>query len=482
MLQWIWIILFCYFVSLVTQVPINFFFAFVACSSYFALSYLLIYEVVAMCECAYMCVFRVLACVFFAVLSAVRIVIGLYQLNDQLWLVKHWLPFFVQQQKQRFLFVRLHLIVCIFLLVLAIISSSTSSWQDTNDIFTDVYYIGLFVVFVVVALWYVFQGGVDCYIKYRYHCAQNIFLYSSVLNLILGIVGLIIGDGGGNALQNTLNYHSIFVTIYFAFLFTTAMIVHRFVVVYEELTWKHPNPILATTFHRNAPTTTEAANGLVPAGSNIVACNMDVSRSSNDVAPMKRVPHDGVVVAPSENYIGSAVDDTNSSNEVMRFVEVEEDGKETEEIYRGLVSQSAIVPVCDAPSSGSSSVAVTVPTRAGSINVSYLAHRRRNALTFDGILRTSTKLRSKVITHQIIMVKLKRHELVRREIDKLFCILYQMVLWETVMWVAQTFVQLYLQSINTPTLSGQDGYDCLSPLENTINSAQFAGDLVFARR
>ena len=81
-----------------------------------------------------------------------------------------------------------------------------------------------------------------------------------------------------------------------------------------------------------------------------------------------------------------------------------------------------------------------------------------------------------------MMVKLKRHELACREFDKLYCVLYQLMIWEVVMWLAQIFLALYLQSVNTPTLPGQGGYYCKTPIENTVNSAQFTHDFVFARR
>ena len=43
--------------------------------------------------------------------------------------------------------------------------------------------------------------------------------------MIMGIVGLIIGDGGGNNLVKTLNYHSAFVLIYSYVEFTIVVVV-----------------------------------------------------------------------------------------------------------------------------------------------------------------------------------------------------------------------------------------------------------------
>ena len=65
--------------------------------------------------------------------------------------------------------------------------------------------------------------------------------------MIMGIVGLIIGDGGGNNLVKTLNYHSAFVLIYSYVEFTIVEILHRFIVVCEELAWQYPNPMPKVT-------------------------------------------------------------------------------------------------------------------------------------------------------------------------------------------------------------------------------------------
>ena len=50
------------------------------------------------------------------------------------------------------------------------------------------------------------------------------------------------------------------------------------------------------------------------------------------------------------------------------------------------------------------------------------------------------------------------------------------------MWLAQIFLGLYLQSVNTPTPPGAEGYYCPTPLIHAINSAQYANDLYFARK
>ena len=96
-----------------------------------------------------------------AVLLAVRIATGLYQLSDQLWLIKHWVPFFVQKEKRGFVFLRLYLIECIWLILVAGSTSWTSSWQKRNDIFASVYYISQLAIIFGGCLWYLIQGGVD---------------------------------------------------------------------------------------------------------------------------------------------------------------------------------------------------------------------------------------------------------------------------------------------------------------------------------
>ena len=422
-----------------------------------------------------------------AVLMAVRITTGIYQVSNQLLLIKHWVPFFVHKEKRRFFFLRLYIMGCIYLLVVGS-ASWTGSWQERNHIFANVFYMSLFLSFFCCGLWYLFQGGVDHLVKYRLHWNRNLFCFSISSGMILSIVGLIIGDGGGNNLVETLNYHSAFVMIYCGFEFTVMLVLHYFVVVYEELSWKYPNPIpedpksSPSMLCSNKSTISESTIGAASA-SNKVACDVDVPPSSIDFVKTGSIPQETVVVSPSEDHINSAINDTIPSNGVVKLMEVDGNEEGDLEADCGLVSPSASPSFCDEPSIINPPVSAPVPDLAGgSVDVSYQAGRR-NALAFDGILRHSSNLRSNILTHQIMMMKLKRHELVCRELDKIYCVVYQMILWQTVMWLAQIFLTLYLQSVNTPTLPGtQDGYYCQTPLENAINSAQFVNDLVFARR
>ena len=415
----------------------------------------------------------------FAVLLAIRLIMGLYQLSDQLWLVKHWVPFFVQKEKRRFIFLRLCIVACIWNTVLFSTSWTGGSWQTRNDIFANIFYICQFAMYFGCFLWYLIQGGVDFLIKYRLHWNRNLFVFYGLSGMILSIVGLIVGDGGENNLVETFNYHSAFVVIYSGIEGTIVVVMHHFIVVFEELSWQYPNPVIPpSTPISNIESRSETTSGLVPA-SNKVAC--DVGISSIELAPLGSIPEDTVVLAPLEIHAEGAIGDIKPSNDVAGLV-VEEDGKEGGDVEaaHSLVSQSATVTVSDSPPSVISPP-VTASTRAGSIIVSHQAHRRL-ALAFDGITRRSSILRSNILTHQIMMVKLKRHELACREFDKLYCILYQLIIWEVVMWLAQIFLALYLQSVNTPTLPGQEGYYCQTPIENTVNSAQFTHDFVFARR
>ena len=417
----------------------------------------------------------------FVVLLAVRITVGLYQLSDQVWMIKNWVPFFVQKEKRRLLFLRVYLIDSIWYLVVGS-TSWTSSWQDRNVIFANVYYIIIFLIIFFCGLWYLIKGGVDFFVTHRYHWTRNIMILFAINTFILGVVGLVIGDGGGNNLILTLNYHSAFAMIYFGVYCTVAVVVHYFILGFEELSWKYPNPsISSSTLSRNGSTTFEATNGIL-SGSNKIVCDVDMPSSSIEGVRTGSISDGNVVGAPPTNHNKVAISDT-----VERFVEEEdeeeEDGKVEGDLEAacGLVSQSAAVSVGDAPSA--ISPPVTASTRAGSILVPYQAKaRRRLALAFDGITRRSSKLRGNILTHHVMTAKLKRHELVSIEMDKLYCVIYQMILWESVMWLAQTFLTLYLRSVNTPSLPGRDGYYCQTPLENTINSVQFANDFVFARR
>ena len=417
----------------------------------------------------------------FVVLLVVRTTVGLYQLSDQLWMIKNWVPFFVQNEKRRLLFLRAYLIECIWYLVVGSTSWS-GSWQERNEIFANVYYIIIFLIMSVCGLWYyLIKGGVDYFVKYRFHWARNIMFLFAFSAMILGIVGLSIGDGGGNNLVETLNYHSAFIMIYFGIECMIVVFVHYFIVGFEELSWKYPNPIHSpsTLGFSNEATTVEATNGILSA-SNKIVCDVNVPPSSIEGVRTGSIPDDTVTVAPLENHAEGAIGDTNPPNDEERLRE--EDGNEGGDLEAacGLVSQLATVSVGDAPSA--ISPPVTAPlTRAGSIVASYDV-QRRHALAFDGITRRSPVLRNNILTHHIMTVKLKRHELVCREMDKLFCVVYQMFVWETVMWLTQIFLTLYLRSVNTPTPPGHKGYYCQTPLENAANSAQFVNDFVFARR
>ena len=411
-----------------------------------------------------------------AVLMAVRITIGLYQLSDQVWLVKHWVPFFVQKEKRRFIFLRLYLSGCICTLVICSASWTSGSWQERNDIFANVHYIVVFVIYCGCGLFFVFQGGIDYLVKYHLHWIRNVFVVLAFVGIILGMVGLIIGDGGGNNLVETLNYHSAYILIYAALHCTIMVVMQLFMVAFEELSWQYPNPITSPSalgFSNNA-TTFEAINGILSA-SNKVVCDVDMPFSSFEGARTR-----DTVMVPPENHAEDAVGDTKPSSDEEKMVEEDDKSEGDLEAAHGLISHSATISMCNTPSEISPSVTARL-TRACSIDLSYQS-RRRHALAFDGITRRSSKLRSSILTQQIMMVKLKRHELVSREVDKVYCIVYQLFVWEAVIWLAQTFLTLYLQSVNTPTLPGLKGYYCLGPLENNINSAQFVNDFVFARR
>ena len=66
-----------------------------------------------------------------AILLVVRILVVLYQLSDQYWLIKHWIPFFIKKEKRRFMFLRMFLVDCFYYLAIGS-TSWTSSWQDRN--------------------------------------------------------------------------------------------------------------------------------------------------------------------------------------------------------------------------------------------------------------------------------------------------------------------------------------------------------------
>ena len=423
-----------------------------------------------------------------AVLLIVRLLIVMYQLSDQYWMVKHWIPFFVQKQKQRLIFLRIYFIVCIWMFVLCFSNSWTNSWQQRNHIFGNVYYINIFVITSGVGLPYLMQGGLDFFVKYRLHWNRNIYLLLACTGTIEGIVGLSIGDGGGNNLVDTLDYHSALVPIYSFVEFMIGVLVHYFVVIFEEFSWKCPNSIPlpdSSSPSSVSPSTLFPSESLKTIRGNRVACDVDSRCSSVEVSPLERileeaVEEDMVEAGLSENPMMksdekceiASTSNTAAASDVAtrRRSSMIEEFTRVKSIFTETIAMSAM----------GNGIHGSLKDNGSNV-ISFRSHRR-NALAFDGITRRASILRSTIITHEILIVKLKRHELVCRELDKLYCILYQMYVWEVVMWLAQIFLALYLQSVNTPFPPGAEGYYCPTPKDNVINSAQFVNDFVFARR
>ena len=452
--------------------------------------------------------------------------------NIQLWLIKNWVPYFVKKGKRRFIFPRAYLTACVWFLLVGSPSWS-SSWQARNDVFAALYHINLFVVCVYCGAVYYFQGGLDSLVKHRYHWARNMFVFHSIFGVILSIVGLAIGDGGENNLKDTLYFHSAFALIYCFVQVQIVVILHYFIVIFEELSWKYPqtpgsedpfnvsrssvnSAVNLTSNNREAghrflssssklsvdlevplsliematrgnvsketiagapsekeTVKTEATNNF-PYASNKVACNdVEGRHSSIEVVTTGCLQNETVGASLPENHI----------NSVIKEEKEQEDGKEQGDLEiaaRGLVSQSANIDIYDTPSL--INPPLTARGQPDSTVVPSHTHRR-NALAFDST--TSATVRDNISLHEIMLVKLKRHEIVARETDKVFCVVHQMCFWQAIVWLAQIFLGLYLQSVNTPTIPGHNyylGYYCQSPLESTANSAQFINDFLFSRR
>ena len=375
----------------------------------------------------------------FVVLLVVRILMESYQLYDQMWLIKNWIPFFVDKEKRPYLFLRMFLLDCIWNLLVGV-EFWSGSWQKPNEVFTNIFYLMFFVLTCATGLWYVIQGGVNALFKYRFHWMRNSFVWLAGFCMILGIVGLSIGDGGGNNLVDTLDYHSAFVLVYCGINCQTAAIMHQFIVIYEEIAWKQrklipvyedeisPEP---SSFPRNEATmtTTKPINNSdstsVLVGSNKVTCDEDI---------------------PIE--IASAIDVHQRSN--LQFL-------------------------------GERSTAEDAKKEDGDMEIDYDMEATGDSFYHHTSAKVTARAPSMVLS-QIMRMKLKRHELVLRGIDELFAVGYQMFLWEVVMWLAQIFLGLYLESNHYPYPEGQNDYYCHSPLERVINSVQFANDAVFARK
>ena len=389
------------------------------------------------------------------------------------------------------IFLRLYIIGCIWTFVLSFSTSWTHSWENRNNAFGNIYYINVFVICFGCGLPYLLRGGVDCFITYRFHWNRNIFFFFGGSGMIMGVIGLIIGDGGEDSLVKTLNYHSAFVPIYSFVEIMIGVMTHYFIVVYEELTWKYPNPVPNPT-SSSSPSTVfpnesmASETFLQASANNKVACEIDLRQSSLEFSPLQTIPEDIIAGALPENHINDDQQETDQNNDREKFFV--EDGKEDGDLEtaasRGFVSQSATVSFCDAPPAITNATDnAPILNQTDSTIVPYQSHQRRFALAFDGITRRSSIFRKNILTHQIMMVKLKRHELVCREMDKLYVLVFQIYIWETLMWLTQLFLELYLQSVNTPTLPAtQDGYYCQTPSNNAVNSAQFVNDFVFARR
>ena len=474
-----------------------------------------------------------------AVLLSIRIASSLYQVFDMRWLIKNWIPFFVQKEKRRLIFLKVFVLSSVWFLLLGSVSWN-GSWQDRNTIFASVVYMSGFILYFGCGAWYLIRGGVDCLIQYRLHFVRNAFGLLAFFGMILGIVGLSIGDGGGNNLVETLDYHSAYMMIYSGMLFPVVISQHYFVVVFEELSWKYPNPMPNPTSSSSSPPSKDfpnesmasaAIDGLISTNDTLVY-DVDIHHSLNVVTttttatttttPGNNILNDTIVAVLPENHSikteesrhflsvsvkvacdmdvspSSSIELTTTKNmskkddiidviikscsERERIVVVEDEKDDVNlEAAFGLVSQSGNISFGDIPTVLSRSDTTPMTIRENSRLVPYQSNRRF-ALAFDGINRPGSALRSNILTQQIMRVKLKRHEIICIEMDKLFCAVYQILIWEVVVWLAQIFLGLYLQSVNTPIPSGQNSYYCQTPLENVVNSAQYTHDFVFARR
>ena len=186
----------------------------------------------------------------------------------------------MHRQKRKFIFVRAYIVACVWYFV---VGSTTWSGnlQERQEMFAAAYYLSMFVIIWGCGLPYLICGGVDLLVKYRLHWYRNVFGLLAISAFILGVVGLIIGDGGGggNSLIYTLDYHSVYIMIFFVLEFNTAVFAHYFSVVYEEMSWKYPSnpfssPITTATLFSKNETRPESTSSVV---SNKVACSEDVS-------------------------------------------------------------------------------------------------------------------------------------------------------------------------------------------------------------
>ena len=198
--------------------------------------------------------------------------------------------------------------------MLSVSDSWTHSWQERNNIFGNMYFINIFLICCGCGLPYLIRGGFDSFVRYRYHWNSNVFLFFGCSGMIMGIVGLSIGDGGGNNLVETLNYHSAFVPIYSLIEIAIGVVVHYFIVIFEESSWKHhinsiPDPASCTS---EANYNTAQANFI----SNQESC--DVDRSSSKFFPLKSIPDKTIEEGLREDIIEDGIDGIKLPNEGER--------------------------------------------------------------------------------------------------------------------------------------------------------------------
>ena len=393
----------------------------------------------------------------FAVMVAVRLLCGLCLLCDQYWFVKNWVPFVVHAGKRRLIWYRLAFGPLIYYVVLA--SSTFTSWQTRQNIFSTVFAFCLLAISVGNCS-YLYHGS-DCLIKHRYHFVRNVFMTTAICLVVLGTVGLIVGDGGGDDIWANLGgngYHSFFVLMYGLGFLPFAIALQYCLIVPEELTWSQEKSLATARMAAVAQCTLAAR----------VACGNDFASIE-----MPRLTAFDCPVSVIDTSIRSDVQEDQYYPPLIVTSVLDQNGGNCTHSESGCGEQET--PHVEA----NVGVEAGQSTRTSGINTSQFV--RRMALSMG---QASSKNLISTVLSKRQQFLVKRHAFASLEVEKVAIIVSQVVFWEFGVWIGQMSLASYLRNVaHVPEIPGAiDGYFCPSYIGHPIQTLQFSVDNVFLRR
>ena len=162
----------------------------------------------------------------FAILVAVRILAGTYQLYDHYWMQRNWIEYFVHGKKRAFLWIRFYASAVLLLLYATLdevqigIVGHYGEWFH-QYVITTFFYSALLACFLFWFLWFLLSSKSDnrsCwgrawsidrsrFLKYRFYCLRNITISLIPFFILIGVVANIIGDNVSDDLfDNTMQW------------------------------------------------------------------------------------------------------------------------------------------------------------------------------------------------------------------------------------------------------------------------------------